>query len=225
MMKLPPHLAHITLKDLLKPPFISCPQCGKEALGVMTIGNHQYSRRCYTCGIITRYALPKLNKKVIYLDQFVISNIAKQLDPDSTDSKRGNHAKFFMELFQILDRICKLQIAVCPESPIHQHESVVTGAHFENLREVYQHLSYEARFKSPDRVLHCQVVNSYQAWLENSTTSLPGERSIAIEGDLDDWTNWLRIEMNYILPGLSKELEATKVARTKHLRRLAELSG
>lgn len=217
MFNLPPHLAHITLKDLLKPPFLPCPQCGNEALGVMAIGNHQYSRRCFMCGVAKRYPLPRLTKKIIYLDQFVISNMAKQLDPNTPKSKQGDHAKFFVDLFETLDRVCKLQLAVCPESPIHEHESVVTGPHFENLRQVYRHLSYEVRFRSPDQVLHHQVITAYQSWLAEAPTKFPGERSVALDGNIDDWTNWLRIDLNYILPGLPKALDATKSARTKHL--------
>ena len=217
MLNLPAHLAHISLKDLLKPPFLPCPSCGGEGLGVMSIGNHQYSRRCYICGITKRYPLPRLQKKVIYLDQFVISNMAKQLSPKPKGARENKHDKFFLELFEVLDRLCKLQLAVCPESALHLHESVVTGHHFEELREVYSHLSYEVRMSRPEQVLHYQIAEAFHAWIDGVSLAWPGERHIALDGRLDDWTNWLRIELNYVLPGLSDELVATKNDRTKHL--------
>lgn len=183
----------------------------------MTIGNHQYSRRCYLCGITKRYPLPRLQKKVIYLDQFVISNMAKQLSPKPKGAREDKHDKFFLELFEVLDRLCKLQLAVCPESALHLHESVVTGPHFEDLREVYSHLSYEVRMSRAEQVLHCQITQAFQAWIDGVPLSWPGERHIALDGSLDDWTNWLRFDLNYVLPGLAPELVAKRNARTKHL--------
>ncbi len=64
------------------------------------IGDHQYSRRCINCWFDKRFPLPKLSKKVIYLDQFVISNMMKQLDPNTPLSQRGHHAGFFQELLR-----------------------------------------------------------------------------------------------------------------------------
>lgn len=110
MQNPPRHLRTPKVKEFVSAPYIKCPDCGSDTFGVLMIGNHQYSRRCITCWYDGRFPLPKLKKKVIYLDQFVISNMMKQLDPDSSESKKGPHAKFFQDLFETLDRACKLQL-------------------------------------------------------------------------------------------------------------------
>jgi hypothetical protein len=45
------------------------------------ICGHHYMRRCIHCWFDQRLPLPAVKKRVIYLDQFVISNIMKELDP------------------------------------------------------------------------------------------------------------------------------------------------
>lgn len=182
------------------------------------IGDHQYSRRCINCWFDQRFPLPKLNKKIIYLDQFVISNMMKQLDPNTPPAQRGHHAGFFLELFETLDRVCKLQLAVCPQSCVHDHESVVTGPHYDNLRKVFRHLSCEVRLRSPDQIFHRQTVKHFKSWLARSTPEMSNDRGIALDGRVDAWTDKLRVDFNYTVPGLSQELSKSVEAKTKHLR-------
>ena len=205
------------VKEFVSAPYITCPDCGEQKFGVLMIGDHQYSRRCINCWFDKRFPLPKLSKKVIYLDQFVISNMMKQLDPNTPPSQRGHHAGFFQELFQTLDRVCKLQLAVCPESCVHDHESVVTGSHYGNLRRVFRHLSYEVRLHSPDGIFHRQAVKCFEAWLAGSIPEMLGERRMALDGKVDAWTDKIRIDLNYTVPGLAKELSKAVDAKTKHL--------
>ena len=74
-------------RDLISPPFIICPKCNQELFGVISIRNNSYSRRCKNClypvgtNRTADYYLPNLNKKVIYLDQFAISEMMKVLNP------------------------------------------------------------------------------------------------------------------------------------------------
>ena len=58
-----------------------CPRCGQVALGTLSITNNVHTRRCANCFRDEAEPLPPLAKKMIYVDQMVLSGIAKELDP------------------------------------------------------------------------------------------------------------------------------------------------
>lgn len=61
---------------LERAPFKLCPKCSTDnALGTLWVGGTSLTRRCKNCGNKIYYELPKLRKKIIYLDQNAISNI------------------------------------------------------------------------------------------------------------------------------------------------------
>ena len=117
------------VKEFVSPPFWTCPDCGHQGtFGVLMVCDRHYVRRCINCWFDQRLPLPEIRKRIIYLDQFVISNMMKELDP------AHKHAQgFYQSLFERLDRLSKLQLIVCPDSPIQDHESVV-DTRYENSR-------------------------------------------------------------------------------------------
>jgi hypothetical protein len=63
-------------RDFISSPFKTCPECGHDAFGVLTIGKDSYSRRCRDCWhMVRRIPLPPVRKKIIYLDRYVVSNL------------------------------------------------------------------------------------------------------------------------------------------------------
>src|SRR5262249_40679947 len=67
--------------DLVCPPFRRYPNCSAEQFGVFIVSAQSYSRRCRSCGHgDDRVALPRLARKVIYIDQFTISSIGNSND-------------------------------------------------------------------------------------------------------------------------------------------------
>lgn len=83
-------------------------------------------------------------KKVIYLDQFAISEMAKAIDTRSKAHARVN--PFWQQVFEALERVCKLQLVVCPWSPVHRDESLVSKM-FEPLKRMYEHLGNGVGFR------------------------------------------------------------------------------
>jgi len=100
---------------------------------------------------------------------------------------------------------------------VHDHESIVAGRHYPNLRRVFRHLSFDTSFLSPDQVFHTQVGRAFSAWLNRDKGNTLGDRSTAIRGDLTSWTEKLRIDLNYTHPGLAGELTLKKKNRDNHL--------
>ncbi|HEX5473945.1 MAG TPA: hypothetical protein VFX12_04710 [Vicinamibacterales bacterium] len=65
----------------ISPPDRTCPKCSKDAFGVLGVGREQYTRRCRECWFTETFPfLSTLKKKVIYIDQFAISNMMKAID-------------------------------------------------------------------------------------------------------------------------------------------------
>jgi hypothetical protein len=107
----------------IRPPYITCPNCGAEVqFGVLMIG-WGYTRRCRECWFTERYDLPEIRKRVIYLDQMAISDMMKALNPACPAYERVD--PFWRELFEKLDVLKKLQVIVCPDSATHRAESAV----------------------------------------------------------------------------------------------------
>ena len=64
-------------RDFIGPPYSRCSKCQKNSLGILTIGKRRVTRRCRECMTDAHEGLPDLDKKVVYLVQFVISNITR----------------------------------------------------------------------------------------------------------------------------------------------------
>ncbi|HTH48869.1 MAG TPA: hypothetical protein VMB21_15250 [Candidatus Limnocylindria bacterium] len=198
-------------------PFVICPECGKETFGVLSIFDRHYARRCTSCYLDKQLSLPALDKRVVYLDQFVISNMMKELDPDRPDASKGAKGGFFRTLFEKLDRLTKLQLLVCPDSPVHDHESAVLKRH-EKLRSVFRHLSHGLSLRPPEKIFHAQMLCAFRAWLRGEVPVPRLERDFAFSRKFNVWNDRLRIELNYTLPGLADSLRAAGAERTRRLR-------
>jgi hypothetical protein len=64
-------------RDLVRPPYRPFPKCGGEMSGVYHVGPQGYSRRCRECWHKGEFPLWPFSRKVIYIDQFAISNTMK----------------------------------------------------------------------------------------------------------------------------------------------------
>lgn len=110
-------------RDLISPPWITCPACGKEKFGVLIISGSRLTRRCRDCSYKQDYKLPNLRKKIIYLDQFVISNLMKLKNPTIKGHATVAADPFWQELHDLLFQLRQVQTICCPDSGSHVEES------------------------------------------------------------------------------------------------------
>ena len=179
-------------RAFILPPYIKCPECGKEAFGVLDIGGTEYWRRCKDCLFpegddpSATYALPELNKKVIYLDQLAISNMMKALNPQTKAYGRDGLV-FWRRLFERLDRLCKLQLIICPSSEFHTNESL-TSPWYKPLKRMCDLLSHGTSCHPKARVRSGQVLNYARNWISGKPEQ-PGklERSDLLPRDINSW--------------------------------------
>ena len=79
-------------KKFILPPYITCPKCKiSNSFGVLMIGGQRYTRRCRECWFTESHKLPELNKKIIYLDQFAISDMMKAVNDKIGKRKNSPH--------------------------------------------------------------------------------------------------------------------------------------
>lgn len=89
-------------KIFINPPYITCPNCKKDSFGISGIFSRHFCRRCEECFYpqsnegLEIFPLPELNKRVIYLDQLVISNMMFAINPKVSESKKINWIFFGM---------------------------------------------------------------------------------------------------------------------------------
>jgi hypothetical protein len=145
------------------PPYVDCPACGRaEAYGVLMINALSYRRRCRECWHSDECPLPEVRKKVIYLDQMAISNMAKVLLGRAVDA-------FWRELLERLDVLCKMQLVICPDSQAHREESAV-APYADALRDMYEMFSHGASFDFPHEVVQGQLLEHLDNWLAGAPT-------------------------------------------------------
>src|SRR6185312_10627413 len=86
------------------------------------VTDDHYVRECRACEYVELRSLPSVQKKVIYLDQWVWSRIKQALRRLRDGEKLNEQNEVFREIFLRLDRLMKLMVVVCPVSPIHEAE-------------------------------------------------------------------------------------------------------
>jgi hypothetical protein len=83
-------------------------------------------RRCRDCWHKQFYPLPELRKRIIYLDQFVVSNLMKLDNPGVRGHGPVVAEPFWRELRDLLSQLRKLQMICCPDSGSHEEESRIS---------------------------------------------------------------------------------------------------
>jgi hypothetical protein len=108
-------------------PFKKCPnpKCvGEDTLGILITeaGGRALTRRCTRCRHTVRELLPEIDKKVIYLDQFVVSELFKV---KNGVRRQDALTPFWTEAHRRVQRALLLQQAVFPDSNIHLEETIL----------------------------------------------------------------------------------------------------
>ncbi len=207
-------------RDFISPPYRTCPKCGKETFGVLTISGNSYSRRCRDCWhTVNRFPLPKLNKKIIYLDQYVVSNLMKLDNPvlQRNDSLKTN--PFWQELRDLLMELRRLQLIVCPDSASHVSESRISPFNAE-LKKTYENLSSGITFQPFDSISSLQIGELARAWSEGREPVFNFKARDVLHKDPNEWSEryYITFQDNpFIVPG---EVKAARAYMHAHIARL-----
>lgn len=162
------------------------------------IRDNSYSRRCAKCEYprhgeqSATYSLPQLNKKIVYLDQFMISNMVNALASEA----RKPDDEFYFEAFKKIDRLSKLQLIVCPDSKFHTEESLFSKYPKEHKR-VYELLSHGISYWDEWAILKAQIIEHLDRWLNsNSARETSFDAQCFLRGKINAWQPRILLTVN-----------------------------
>jgi hypothetical protein len=212
--------AKIDPRSFISPPFRTCPKCGKESFGVLTISGNSYSRRCRDCWhMVNRLPLPKLDRKVIYLDQYVVSNLMKLDNPLYQRDGFTKEKPFYKELRDLLVELRRMQLIVCPDSASHVSESRISGFNAE-LKKTYENLSSGITFHSFESISSLQIEELARAWSDGREQVFHFNARNVLHKDPNEWSErcYITFQDNpFIVPS---EIKAARTCMHTHIARL-----
>jgi hypothetical protein len=178
-------------------PFKKCPnpQCvGGETLGVLDAFGRRLTRRCTRCRHTVREALPAIDKKVIYLDQFAVSELFKI---KNGKRRADGLTPFWTEAHRRVQRAFLLQQAVFPDSNVHLDETIVYKDGNE-LRLFHDMLGGDVTFKADHEVELHQLWEFADAFLAGSAAAptISFDVDEVLEGTRNAWLPKLHITAN-----------------------------
>lgn len=103
-------------------------------MGILSVGGHLLTKRCANCRNTMQIPLPELDKKAIYLDQFMFSMIYNVKNEGNLPK---GHEAFAKEVYALLRRCVLLQQVFLPHSDIHHDETTVFHSPID-LRGLYE---------------------------------------------------------------------------------------
>lgn len=177
-----------------------CSNCGKNSFRPFRIlpGNQspdilqKYCRECKfplsTTSKLIPLELPSIkNKKIIYLDQNIISEIMNALMPNSQNEMREELRERALNIYKKLEKLRKSQCIVCPYSWDHRRESVVEPEMFRNLLRVYTYLANNIRFVDAFTIQKNQIDKYFEALVKGQTDGISFEDDSVFEKDPNHW--------------------------------------
>lgn len=174
-------------RDFICSPFWTCPKCGAtDSFGVLMICANHYVRRCKNCRFDDSFSLPKLNKKIVYIDQMAISNMMKALNPATNAYQKGIVDNFWFEMFEKLDTLVKLQVLICPDSCSHMDESILF-AFYQPLKRMYELLSYGVSFYDSQTIKRFQIINHVEKYISGKSAEIDLDIHRIVHGNINDW--------------------------------------
>jgi hypothetical protein len=176
-------------------------------------------RCCRDCWHKQYFPLPTLQKKIIYLDQFVVSNLMKLDNPVFQRNDRLIKETFWTELRDLLLQLREMQLICCPNSTSHEAESRISSFN-EELKKTYEALSGGIKFSSFHDISSDQIGELALAWSENREPQFDFDPKHILTKNPNEWA-----ERFYIVFGnnpfqVPSDLQDARNQMESHISRL-----
>lgn len=211
----PEHFVTIGPRTFIGSPFEPCPACrAAEGLGLLMVHANGYVKRCTQCLNEEHFELPPPpTPRVLYLDQFAVSCLAKALLPNSRERFTGDDPAtqrgFWPRLFARLERLVKLGVLVCPPSSVHRTEALLDDRLAGSLHRVHLHFAGGAQFTHHESVKRDQLYLALCGWLDDQAPSTLGRDDVVSGGGA--WRDRLEISVPWTID--ADEIDAVRAAR------------
>ncbi len=165
-------------------PFTRCAKCGQTTMGILSAGGELLTKRCTNCRVTVQIPLPELDKKAIYLDQFMFSMMCNVKNEGNLPK---GHEAFAKEVYALLRRCVLLQQVFLPHSDIHHDETTVFHSPID-LRGLYEFFGGDVSLMDARDVVLRQNIQFAKAYFDASEPTV----SLDIEEIADRRRNeWL----------------------------------
>jgi hypothetical protein len=166
----------------------NCPGCNAtDAFGNVLIARDHVLRGCKVCAYSEEIPLPRLSKKVIYLDQFFFSGAFRKKDSR------------FVEAAELIKKAAANQLLVAPYSSIHENETFqwrgFDGKTKEDLMKFIKATSRGHEFEPSYSVERDQVIQAFLAFAKGKADEFQVQRKTTLSSDINQWESYFRIEV------------------------------
>lgn len=208
-------------RDFIMAPYLRCSKCGAEEYGVLSISDNRCQRRCRACWYTTTVYLPKIKKRIVYVDQFAFSNIMKLLSPEVKGHERSTAEPLWKELFETMGVVRHLQLVTFPDSREHQEESL-TSPFYKALKHTYEHFSGGVSFHDAETIRIRQIADVARAWIKNEPVNFGSRTESVTSGRFHEWSGRIFVTADGVLSGMVDELRARRSRTHEGLQRVFE---
>jgi hypothetical protein len=203
------------------PPFRKCLRCESESFGTLSVGGNRVTKRCKECRYSHDEVLPDVDKRVVYLDQFAVSELYKI--KTNTRKPGAPHDQFWRDCYAFANRAYLRQQVIFPASNLHSDETIVWHSPAE-LRLAHEMFSGETSFQSTDVIATQQEWMFAEAFLKGAPPpSLGTSVDEVISGTRNVWLPIYHISVNSDYSMFADGLRQDKAVAEASLRQLADV--
>lgn len=189
-----------------------CPRCkGKNCFGNISVHDDTVLQGCERCRYESTIFLPKIHKKVIYLDQFFFSHAFRGIEPR------------FLHAVERVKRMADLQLLVAPYSSVHEDETHQWRGYkdksHDHLMEFIKATARGTEFEKDYNVERTQILKAWDAFLKSQPAEYVFEERDAIEGKLDEWDDYFRIDVGSYM----RDIELKRTLKTQAVQELVKI--
>lgn len=186
-------------------PFTPCPKCGRpDSMGLLGAGGNFVTFRCRECRYSVSEPLPEVNKDVVYLDQFAISNLFKV----KAGGNLGPHDRFWRGLSEAVQAALLRQQAIFPTSDVHHRETIISP--FAGpLREAYELMGGDIELKDTHQIEMAQAWQVADAILGDRAPIFDTDIDQLLLGERNAWLPDLHIGVNANYEQFADEIRAS----------------
>ena len=166
-----------------------CPNCSAErCFGNVLIRSNVIIRGCMNCNYKVRLSLPKIRKKILYLDQCFFSSAFRDSD------------KRFAELTRMIMRASSHQLLVAPFSSVHEDETHqwrgYKSKNAENLLGFIKKCSMGHEFKPSYEVDKSQIERAFLAFINEERDDFCLAEDDALDQDVHNWSGYFWVDIS-----------------------------
>jgi len=139
--------------------------------------------RCTNCRFTEDLPLPRLNKKAVYLDQFMFSLI---YNVKNNGNLPLGHEAFAKEVYDLLKCCVRLQQIFLPHSDIHHDETTVFHS-ATDFRMLYEFFGGNVTLKDHGSIELVQILEFLKAFFDNKEPEISFSLDEVTDSSRDEW--------------------------------------